>query len=68
VEVKRFGVVYSELLHRQDVSVIRSLPEVNLCKDYVKRLRKVLKLRQGVFKEIWRHFVILTKWIQVFEL
>jgi hypothetical protein len=68
VEVERFGAVYSELSRRQDVSVTRPHPEVNPCEDYVKRLRKVLKLRQGMFREIWRHFVIWTKWIQVFEL
>jgi hypothetical protein len=60
--------MYSELSRRQDVSVTRPRPEVNPCKDYVKRLRKVLKLRQGVFREIWRHIVIWTKWIQVLNL
>jgi hypothetical protein len=49
-------VVYSELSRRQDVSVSRPRPEVNLCHDYVKRLRNALKLCQGVSKEIWRHF------------
>jgi hypothetical protein len=55
--------VYSELSRRQGVSVSRPRPEVNLCQDHVKQLRNVPKLRQGVFKEIWRHFDIWTKWI-----
>jgi hypothetical protein len=39
----------------------------NLRQDRAKRLRKFLKLRQGVFKVVWRHFYILTLWIQVLK-
>jgi hypothetical protein len=56
------GVVMSP-----NASVTRPSPEENLRQDRVKRLRKFLKLRQGVFKVVWRQFVIWTYLIQVLK-
>jgi hypothetical protein len=50
-----------------NASVTRPSPEENLRQDRVKRLRKFLKLRQGVFKVVWRQFVIWTYLIQVLK-
>jgi hypothetical protein len=67
VDVVRFWAMDRELSRRQNTSVTRPSPEENLRQDHVKRLRKFLKLCQGVFKVVWRHFGIWTYLIQVLK-
>jgi hypothetical protein len=40
-----------------------ALSRGNPRQDHVKQLRIAPKLRQGVFKVVWRHFDIWTLWI-----
>jgi hypothetical protein len=67
MDVVRFWAMDRELSCRQNASVTRPSPEENLRQDRVKHLRKFLKLHQGMFKVVWRHFGIWTYLIQVLK-
>jgi hypothetical protein len=67
VDVVRCWAMDRELSHRQIASVTRPSSEENLRQDLVKRLRNLLKLYQGMFKVVWRHFGIWTYLIQILK-
>jgi hypothetical protein len=67
VDVVRFWARNRKLSRPQIASVTRPSSEENLRQNHVKRLRNFLKLRQGVFKVVWRHFGIWTYLIQVLK-
>jgi hypothetical protein len=67
VDVVRFWARDRELSRRQIASVTRSSCKENLHQNCVKHLRNFLKLCQGVFKVVWRHFGIWTYLIHVLK-
>jgi hypothetical protein len=67
VEVVLFWAMDRELSRRQNASVTRPSTEENLRQDHVKWLINFLKLCQGVFKVVWRHFGIWTYLILVLK-